>query len=661
MLRGLLKLVFFGLAAIAASGCGGGQAGSGLPLTPSTAGAAAPVTINPVIAPGTSIAGLSATFSTAPLGSVPAGWHTSSGTWSICQNGISNAYCQTSLNDGESFNGAAWWSDYTISAQVIDTNVGFGGAGIIGRATSSSQYYLLELRPQINGSLPYWYLLKRSSSPSVILASGPLHAPDKNPTYGLRLTFAGSRITASIAFDGSQNYQVLGTATDSSYPTGQIGLYTWVSAARSFQSVNVSVAGESLPSEIAASSSSFVDTMGMNGHFESPFYYANLPLERSLVGNLGVRYYRVSAEEILQPIGDYVGNIKSLCTSYGTKFDILTSFHLTAAQVVKAVGLLPASCVDSVEGPNESDNSGQGSEYDPHYATDIPPYMHSLYSTIKATPATAFVNVIGPSFAYYTSYAAIGNISSSVDFGNMHNYFSGFSPGTPGWGAGNLSFAQTLQYGSIAWNLAVSMQATGTKPVMATETGYYTAPIHCGVPLDVQAKYIPRLYLEQYRYGVPRTFLYQLIGYNTTSADGSLGIVSSTGAPLPAYTALAGMISALKDNGIKSAPASYNWGLTGETTNVTHVLLHKADGTLMIPLWIEVPSFDPNANKGVGAKISVPVQTVAVNLPTTTRNATLLTYNPVTGAWTSSPVAVAGGTATITVSDAVSILEVPPS
>lgn len=603
---------------------------------------------------------LSEDFSQDGVGGPAAGWNVLSGTWSVCQGDSGHAYCQTSANTGQSMGGASWWGDYTVDALVNDPNVSYGGAGIVGRAMGPSLFYLFELRSQISGSAPYWYLLKKGLGTSTIMAGGPLNAPDANPNYRLRLAFSGSTITASIAFDGGTNYQVVASGSDSSYATGQIGAFTWGSAGKRFTNVNVALTGSApLPSESAISSDAFVDSIGMNAHFESSSYQ-NYPQVRSFVGNLGVRHYRVSASHILAQ-GTYLSELTDLYASYGTKFDVLVSRLNSQAQIAKALALLPPGSIDSVEGPNETDSQSQGAEYDPNFAIDVPAFMSSLYSTLKSTPATAQIPIIGPSFANWTSYAAIGNISAYVDAGNMHDYFAGFNPGTIGWGGNGFTFGPSFYYGSIDWNVADAGQATGAKPVVATETGYYTAAVHGGVPLDVQSKYVPRLFFEQYRHHVPRTFLYQLIGYGTTTGDASLDIISPASVPSPAYGTLLGMLSLLGEGGRQTSPMNYNWGLTGQTSNVDHLLLHKVDGTMVLPLWIEAPSFDPNANGGAGAKIAVARQTVTVTIAQPANTGVLWTYDPTSGIWSWRALAVVNGSVSFDIGDSVSILEIGPS
>jgi hypothetical protein len=667
-LRFLYALLFVASLVVSlTTGCSGGG-GSTLPTvssalssatSPGQSSRATSVAVSASTPAGSTI-GLSDSFSSDAVGGPATGWNVVTGTWSVCASGTSNAYCQTSSNVALALNGATW-TDYTFSAVVTNKNLASGGIGIAGHVVNPNQFYLLELEPQKQGTQPYWYLLKINGLSSTVLGSGPLNAPDTNPNFSLQLSFSGSKIVASLAFDGGTAYQTLCSVTDTSYPSGQVGLRTFSATKDQFTNVLVTLPSAALPVESAVSSQSFVDSIGMNAHFDSPSYYQNKPAVSALVSGLGVRHYRVSAAAMLNG-GSYASTLNTMYASQGIKFDVLSDFSVTAAQVIQAVQMLPAGSVEEIEGPNESDAPGQSSGYDPNFATDIPVYMQALYSAVKSNPATSQITVLGPSFANPSSYAAVGNLSAYVDAGNMHDYFAGFNPGTAGWGSNGYSFAPSLFYGSIAWNMAAAAQATGSKPVYATETGYYTAPITGGVPLNVQAKYVPRLYLEQYRHGVPRSFMYQLIGFDTTTAEGTLDIVSPSYAPSPAYTALAGLISAFgASSATQTATRNYNWTLAGQIANVDHLLVYKPDGTLMIPLWIETQSFNPNANGGLGAPVSVPQQSVTVTVSNVANSGTLWTCNPNTGAWSSAPVSLSNGSITLNVSDTVSMLQLPPS
>jgi hypothetical protein len=655
MFRPLFRCLLGSVVAVVATGCsgGGGSTLSALPTTRAAVSHAAAVRVAASV-PG----GFSDDFSADAVGGPASGWTVVSGKWSVCQVGSAHAYCQPTTGRAVSLVGPTTWTDYTVDALVTDPNTSLGSVAIAGRATTQTSYYQFALGPQPGGSTPYWFIGKIVGSRYTILASGPLSAPDANPNYALRLNFAGKNITASVAFDGTTTYTVLGTVADTDLPSGQAGVSTSGTAGGQFANFVVTPAGPALTSESAVSTASFLNSIGMNADLEAPGY--SQKNVRSLIANLGVRHYRVAGGEIVAG-SSYLSTLTDLHNSYGITFNVLANLYMPAAQVIQAIQLLPAGSVISVEGPNEADCPGNGIYYDPNFATDVPPYMQSLYNAIKSTPATAQVTVIGPSFCLPSSYAAMGGISSYVDAGNVHDYFSAFNPGTPGWGGTGYSFAPSLRAGAVDWDIAMAAQATGTKPVIATETGYCTAIMHGCVPLDIQAKYLPRLFLEQYRHNIPFTYNFKLVSSDVTSGLGTLGIVNYSGAPNPAYTALAGMISTLSDGTTSGSPLSYNWALTGQTLGVDHLLMHKADGTLILPLWIEAQSLDPNANGGLGSETPAPVQTVMVNFAQSAGTGTLWTCNTATGVWSSNPITMTNGAFTLNLADSVSILVFKPS
>ena len=82
-----------------------------------------------------------------------------------------------------------------------------------------------------------------------------------------------------------------------------------------------------------------------------------------------------------------------------------------------------------------------------------------------------------------------------------------------------------------------------------TETGYFTGTAGGSVPQTVLAKYVPRLFCEYFRQGVPRTFWYDFVDDSSdpNNADGNRGLLKSDLTPKPAYTALLSLTSLLAD------------------------------------------------------------------------------------------------------------------
>ena len=83
-------------------------------------------------------------------------------------------------------------------------------------------------------------------------------------------------------------------------------------------------------------------------------------------------------------------------------------------------------------------------------------------ASAQKLPGKRVVPDFGPVLTQEAAYAALGDVSGLVDFGNLHNYPGGRHPGTAGWGDNG--------YGSIDWNLTLAKRSAAYKPVVTTET-----------------------------------------------------------------------------------------------------------------------------------------------------------------------------------------------
>jgi hypothetical protein len=126
------------------------------------------------------------------------------------------------------------WSDYTVSVDTLLRQS--GSAVLLGRAGvqkgfSPADIDAYQLKLSDSGA---WSLQRNSSGGTVTtLASGTVAAPGTGTWHTLALTFAGSGITARI--DGAP----VGSVTDASYGSGQVGIGTsgWIGA--QFANLNV--------------------------------------------------------------------------------------------------------------------------------------------------------------------------------------------------------------------------------------------------------------------------------------------------------------------------------------------------------------------------------------------------------------------------------------
>ena len=310
--------------------------------------------------------------------------------------------------------------------------------------------------------------------------------------------------------------------------------------------------------EIARPSDEFVDTIGTNVHLEyrnSP-YRDNFAMVRSRLIELRIRHIRNGLfdssawPEYYERLEDLAQNgIRGLfVTRPGQSASLLTSFPKRVPHSFEAY-----------EGPNEYDLS-----QDPDWVNTLRSFQSFLYHTVKDEPSTALFMVVGPALTTEKARRSLGAVSSDFDVGNLHNYFAGRNPGTPGWGPNG--------YGSIEWHLDLVRQTSVmSKPVISTETGYDTAPaVQDGIPEIVFGRYMPRVFLEQFMRGVRRTYSYELLdeGRNDHDPEQNFGLLRYDGSPKPAYLALANLIRILEDPGPAFTPHPVHFAVTGNTANI---------------------------------------------------------------------------------------------
>lgn len=383
--------------------------------------------------------------------------------------------------------------------------------------------------------------------------------------------------------------------------------------------------------ERAQSASDFVDSVGVNTHlsyFDTA--YGHYTLVKEKLGALGVRHVRDKAllandQRYNRIVYDrYKGLVK-----FGIEFNLVVdpraqNLRSVDARKIGRIAEMAGSALGSFEGPNEYDTSEDGD-----WVAVLRSYQRSLFKAVKGNVSTRGVSVIGPSFTSEVAYAAVGDLSASVDYGNIHNYYAGRNPGTDGWGAGG--------YGSIAWNLNNARKYAPQKPTVSTETGYHNAvdssTSHAGTPEAVAGKYVPRLFLEHFSRGIPRTYAYELIDQKVALASGSsdpenhFGLLRNDGTEKPAYVALKNLIGLLEEPPTEPgeplfAPGALNYSLSGETQGVHRLLLQKRDGRFYLILWQEVSSYDPNTKR----PLPIPDKRVTLTLEQPFRRVT--TYRP---------------------------------
>jgi hypothetical protein len=387
--------------------------------------------------------------------------------------------------------------------------------------------------------------------------------------------------------------------------------------------------------ETPRSADAFVDSAGINVHLSSflTIYGENFPAIAALLASLGVRHIR-DGSAIGQP---------SVCAedvqlaSAGIHLDLISAVNIGIPAFTGWVACL-GPAVDAIEDPNEYDLSGNAG-----WAAALGAYAQQLYPAMK--PAT----IIAPALTSEAAFLSLGSLSASVDSGNMHDYFAGRNPGTPGWG-GTDAYGE---YGSLAFNMNLVGFVSGGKPVIATETGYSDAVDQYAVPAATKARYVLRTLLEHWNAGVTRTYFFELVDEGIAPFS-HYGFTDAAGNPKPAFVAVKNLLAHLSDPGGAFATVPLTYSLTAPSF-VHHTLLQKRSGRYALVLWIEQPEWDPDTSSA----ISVAPQTVTLSFARAP-SALASTVFDDGGNVATSTLAAPGGTATLQVSAGPTIVDVTP-
>lgn len=380
--------------------------------------------------------------------------------------------------------------------------------------------------------------------------------------------------------------------------------------------VQAQVAQNGAQTEQAGSADGFVETVGFNAHFENHYtpYVTRFSEVKQLLTDADVRHVRVGML-FRNPTFDSMMQELAAAGIHGL---YVTQPKFTQAQIEQ----FPASVAPSLElyeAPNEPDNMN-----DPDWAAKCRAFQQNLYSWVKNDPQTSRYPVVGPSII--KKWGELGDISQYIDYANIHNYLDVFNPGTNGFGG----ITPYGVYGSIRYNLNIVKVTSSSKPVISTETGYgatatggMTATNRPILDYRAQMRYIPRLFFEQYRNGIVRTYSYEFIDKGGNGTFDNFGVLKMDLTPKPAYTALKSILRALNDPGPAFTPQPLSLQFTGNTSNVHTVLLQRHNGDYVLAIWLEVPSWHPHG----GGDIIVPDQQVGLRVESPIGHASLSTLD----------------------------------
>jgi hypothetical protein len=360
----------------------------------------------------------------------------------------------------------------------------------------------------------------------------------------------------------------------------------------------------------ANSAEDFVQSIGINTHID--FYggpYGNLGVVESALKYLGLDNVRDSAASS----GD-ISAWQQVAHATGVKFDAFIgevppanfATELSTMQQMAGDGLLNA-----VEGANEPDTAYPASIGESTgFAASFQPQVWDLGQQVG-------LPVINTSFGNINDYGSTGDLSGSANYANAHTYFgSGNNPGWDGW-------INTLN--------GDAQSSASSRPVMTTETGYYTTGNNSDphtVDETVQAKYTLDLVLDAWKAGDVRSYLYELLDQGTGdgNSEDNFGLFHSDGSPKPAATAIHNLVSLLNDSGGSGmSGGSLDYTLSGTDSSDNSLLLQKADGSYWLAVWNDTRLSGPSNS----SEISVPSHSVTLTLGSAASD--IQVFDPLTG------------------------------
>jgi hypothetical protein len=330
--------------------------------------------------------------------------------------------------------------------------------------------------------------------------------------------------------------------------------------------------------ERPASAEAFVDSVGVNIH--STYVdtaYADRPRVIADLRDLGVHNVRdglvagrPDQREYLLELANY--GIRTTFIMGAPNADVVASLDDSTRAFL-------ARTSAALEGPNEYDTSG-----DPNWAADLRAYQQRLYRAVKGDPALASRPVLAPSLANPGSPEQLGSLDGLADIANAHPYPGGLPPEE-----------------SLNTQLADLELQAGGRPIEATEAGYHNALAtqgdHPPASERAAAVYLPRLLLENFRRGIKRTFIYELVDEKPdpsgASRDEHFGLLHNDFSPKPAYWAVRTLLHVLSGSGGSDGDQPpLRFSLSQPASAVHDLLLAGADGTYYLALWRPVSVWD---------------------------------------------------------------------
>ena len=366
---------------------------------------------------------------------------------------------------------------------------------------------------------------------------------------------------------------------------------------------------------LAMRSSDFIDTIGVNAHFErlqdgkTIWSKQQVGLRQKLLES-GIGHIRTAQAGNLATGSAYLRYLQSLD---GVKINLQTDWNQRLTNLPQ-IGTDLGRQLATIEPRNEPDINNWSDTESPQQLRDL---QKTLFELRAANASLSNVKMLGPSILFEKSARLVGDISAHVDYLNPHMYTGTSAPEGIYSDAGS----DGNGYGSVKSAKAMHSIMGGDQCLMVTEAGEHNdhqqVSGHLGTTEKIAGRYIPRVYLELARRGVCRTFIYELVDEwnDPTNVEANFGLLRNDLTEKPAFTAVKNMITLLADTSnthSSFAAGQLNYTLSGSTKNVSQMLFQKADGTFYLALWLGKRAWDWKTR----SEVAVADQLVTVNVAT---------------------------------------------
>lgn len=202
--------------------------------------------------------------------------------------------------------------------------------------------------------------------------------------------------------------------------------------------------------------------------------------------------------------------------------------------------------------------------------------------------------LIGPNIITVAGATTVGDLSAVIDYGAFRWNYGSAEPSS-----------------GIDGPLLQARRVAGNRPFVAVKAWHDgSRPGIAGTSELVQAKYVLRLLLEAWNRGFQRVFYERMY----EPSDGH-ALFRDDGSEKPMTAALRGLLTAIAAPPTANVPRSLSFQIEGPTTDVAlvhHTLIARADGVVVLSLWLSIDSEELDATRQITLRFAAPPKSVSL-------------------------------------------------